>query len=170
MNYNVALLGMVEVISAITIGIFMLALTYKIMTWVGKRYYDISTFNQAYSIFTAAIILAVGIMVGGVLEPLMSSFRLLNKGSESFWITLRYLSTGGLYIGIAYATTVVIGLISTFLYSKLTPIDEFDEIRKNNVGVALIISAILITLTLMTRDGVMTFIEALVPYPELPPV
>ena len=64
----------------------------------------------------------------------------------------------------------MIGLISTFLYSKLTPIDEFEEIRKNNVGVSLIISSILITLTLLTKDGVILLIEAIIPYPELPPI
>lgn len=170
MNYNIALLGLVEIISAITIGIFILALTFKLMTWVGRRYYDIQEFNLAYSIFTAAIILCVGIMVGGILQPLISSFRLLNKDTETFLITLRYFGTGAIYIGIAYSATVVIGLISTFLYSKLTPIDEFAEMRKNNVGVALIISSILITLTIMAKDGVITIIEALIPYPQLPPL
>lgn len=170
MNYNIALLGLVEIISAITIGIFILALTFKIMTWVGRRYYDIHEFNLAYSIFTAAIILSVGIMVGGILQPLISSFRLLSKDPETLLITLRYFGTGAIYIAITYSATVLIGLISTFLYSKLTPIDEFDEMRKNNVGVALIISSILITLTLMAKDGVITIIEALIPYPELPPL
>ncbi len=169
MNYNIAILGLVEIISAITIGLIILSLTYKIMTWVGEKYYNISEYNQAYSIFTAAIILSVGIMVSGVLQPLLSSFRLLNKADDSFWITLKYLGTGAVYIGIAYFATIVIGLISTFLYSRLTPIDEFDEMRKNNIGVSLIISSILITMTILVKDGVMTIIEALVPYPELPP-
>lgn len=169
MNYNVAILGLVEIISAITIGVVILSLTYKVMSWVGDRYYNISEYNLAYSIFTASFILSVGIMVGGVLQPLVSSFRLLNKAGDSFWITLKYLGTGMLYIGIAYSATILIGLISTFLYSRLTPIDEFDEMRKNNIGVSLIISTILITMTILVKDGVMTIIEALVPYPQLPP-
>ena len=140
------------------------------MTWVGVKYYDIKEYNLAYSIFTAAIILAVGIMLSGVLQPLVSSFRLLNKSDDSFLIALKYLGTGASYIGIAYLSTVAIGLLSTFLYSRLTPIDEFEEIRKNNVGVALIISTILIVMTLLVKDGVMTIIEALVPYPQLPPI
>lgn len=169
MNYNVAILGLIEIVSAITIGVFILSLTYKIMKWVGVKYYDIRDYNLAYSVFTSSIVLAVGIMVSGIIQPLISSFRLLNKGSDSIMLTLTYLGTGAVYIAIAYGATILIGLISTFLYSKLTPIDEFKEIRENNLGVALIVSSILITLTVFSRDGVIMLIEALVPYPNMPP-
>jgi len=170
MNPNIALLAVIEIISAITIGIFILALTYKIVQWVGRKYYKIQDYNLSYSIFVSAIILSVGIMISGIIQPLISSFRLLNQGSNSFMLVFEYLLTGAIYIAIAYTSTILIGLISTFLYSKVTPIDEFEEIRKNNVGVSLIISSILITLTLLTKDGVMLLIEAIIPYPELPPI
>jgi uncharacterized membrane protein YjfL (UPF0719 family) len=170
MNSNIAILGLIEIFSAITIGIFILALTYKIMQWVGRKYYRIQQFNLSYSIFTSAIIISVGIMISGIVQPLISSFRLLNKQTDSFTLAFKYLGTGAVYITIAYTATILIGLISTFLYSKLTPIDEFEEIRENNIGVALIISSILITLTLLTKDGVILLIEAIVPYPQLPPL
>ncbi|MFT6867944.1 MAG: uncharacterized membrane protein YjfL (UPF0719 family) [Cyclobacteriaceae bacterium] len=169
MNYNIALLALIEIFSAITIGIFILALTYKIVQFVGSKYYGIHQFNLAYSIFTASIIISVGLMVSGVVQPLISSFRLLNQGSDTFTLVYKFIGTGFMYITIAYVAAVLIGLISTFLYSKITPIDEFEEIRNNNVGVAIIVSAILITLTLLTKSGVMLLIEAIVPYPQLPP-
>lgn len=170
MDANIAILGLIEIVSAITIGVFILALTYKIVQWVGRKYYRIQSFNLAYSIFMSAIILSVGIMISGIVEPLISSFRLLNKQSDSFMLAFKYIGTGAIYIAIAYGATIAIGLLSTFLYSKLTPIDEFEEIRENNVGVALIISSILITLTLLTKSGVVLLIEAIIPYPQLPPV
>lgn len=170
MNPNIALLALIEIISAVTIGIFILALTYKIVQWVGQRYYKIKEYNLAYSIFVSAIILSVGIMLSGIVQPLISSFRILNQRNESFALAVEYIGIGAIYIAIAYTATVLIGLLSTFLYAKITPIDEFEEIRKNNIGVALIVSSILITLTLLTKEGVMLLIEALVPYPELPPL
>lgn len=170
MNSNIALLAIIEIISAITIGIFILALTYKIVQWVGRKYYKIQDYNLSYSIFVSAIILSVGIMISGIVQPLISSFRLLNQQASSFSLAFEYIATGAIYIAIAYTATILIGLISTFLYSKLTPINEFEEIRKNNVGVSLIISSILITLTLLTKSGVMLLIEAIIPYPELPPL
>lgn len=169
MNYNVVLISLIEIFSAISIGIFILSLTYKLVQWVGRRYYGIEEYNLAYSLFAAAIILSVGIMVEGIIDPLISSFRLMNTTDGSLLFSLKYFGIGALYIGIAYTVAVAIGLISTFLYAKLTPIDEFEEIKNNNVGVAVIISSIIITLTIFSKDGVKLLIEALVPYPELPP-
>ncbi len=169
MNTKLIIISLIEIFSAITIGIFILSLTYKLVQWVGRKYYGIQEYNLAYSIFAGAIILSVGIMVEGIIDPLISSFRLMNKSGNSLIFSLRYFGVGTIYIGIAYTVSVTIGLISTFLYSKLTPIDEFEEIKNDNIGVALIISSIIITLTIFSKDGVKLLIESLVPYPELPP-
>ena len=169
MDYNLTLLALVEIISAVTIGIFILVITFKIMQWVGKKYYDIHDFNLSYSIFSASVILSVGIMISGIIQPLISSFRLLLGQDGNTWLMLKYIGIGGIYIGIAYSAAVIIGLLSTYIYSKLTPINEFKEIKNNNVGVALIISSILITLILLSKDGVILLIESLVPYPDIPP-
>ncbi len=168
MNRDIALLGIIQIFSAITIGIFLLALTFKIVQWVGKRYYGIERYNLAYSIFTSAIMISVGLMASSVLQPLVSSFRLLEKSNDNFELALRYFGTGAVYIAIAYSVTILIGLISTFLYSKLTVIDEFKEIKENNVGVALIIGAIIITLSLLSNSGVELLIESVIPYPPTP--
>lgn len=165
MNPDIALLGLIEIFSAISIGIFLLALTYKIVQWVGRKYYGVEEYNLAYSIFTAAIIISVGLMTSSVLQPLVSSFRLLEKTSGNFELALRFFGTGAIYIAIAYAVAILIGLISTYLYSKLTVINEFEEIRNNNVGVALIIGAIIITLSLLSSSGVELLIESIIPYP-----
>lgn len=170
MNFNVAILGLVEIISAITIGVFILSLTYKILQYVGRKFYDIQEENLAYSIFTAAIIFSTGYMVSGVLQPLSSSFRLLDpETSGTFMLTLKFILQGATYIAIAYVAAMAIGLLSAILYSKLTPIDEFEEMKKNNLGVAIIVSSIVITLTLLTKSGVELLIESIIPYPTLPP-
>jgi len=84
-------------------------------------------------------------------------------------LVFKYIGQGLIYISIAYTAAILIGLISTALYAKLTPIDEFKEIKNNNLGVALIVSSIIITLTLMSKDGVALLIESIIPYPNLPP-
>lgn len=167
MNLDIALLGLIEIASAISIGVFILALTYKIVQYAGLRFYGIKEYNLAYSIFTAAIIISVGIMVSSVLQPLVSSFRLMSGEGISFMLFLRFFGTGGIYISIAYAVAIFIGLLSTYLYSKLTVINEFEEIRNNNVGVALIIGSIIITLSLLSQSGVELLIESIIPYPEV---
>jgi uncharacterized membrane protein YjfL (UPF0719 family) len=170
MNTKIALLGIIEIVSAVTIGVMILFITYKLVTWFGNKYYHIGERTTAFSIFIASILFSVGYMVNGVIQPLISSFRLLNTDENLFLVTLKYLGTGAIYITIAFTCALLIGLLSTYFYSRLTPIDEWKEIRENNTGIALIISAIVITLTLMTKSGVILIIESLIPYPELPPI
>ncbi len=169
MTYNIAILGLIEIVSAITIGVFILSLTYKILQFAGRKYYGIHEENLAYSIFTASIMFSTGYMVSGVLQPLSSAFRLLDPESGLLALTFKFIYQGAIYISIAYVAAVVIGLLSAFLYAKLTPIDEFKEIKENNIGVAIIIGSIVITLTLLTRSGVELLIESIIPYPSLPP-
>ncbi len=169
MNFRIALLGLIEILSAVSIGIFILALTYWIVKWVGRKYYGIKSGNLAYSVYIAAIMFSVGLMISEVIQPLISSFRLMSSSHNSFSLVFRYIGQGGIYIAIAYSFSLLIGLLSTALYSRLTPIEEFVELRNNNVGVALIVSSILITLTLLSKDGVAMIIESIIPYPELPP-
>jgi uncharacterized membrane protein YjfL (UPF0719 family) len=170
MNYNIALLGLIEILSAISIGAMILSITYKLVSWVGSRYYGISSHNLAFSIFLASMLFAVGYMVSGVIAPLLSSFRLLSSHETAWLTTFRFIGIGAIYITIAFAAAILIGLLSTALYAKLTPIKEWEEIRNNNTGVAIIIGVIVITLTLMTKGGVILIIESLIPYPELPPI
>lgn len=170
MNYSVALLGLVEIVSAVSMGVFILALTYKLVVYFGKRFHGITEFNLAYSIFTAAIILSVGMMISGVIQPLLSLFRLLKPDADGFMLAFEYIARGSLFIAIAYAAAITIGLISTYLYDKLTPINEFEEIKNNNVGVAIVLGTIIITLTLLSRGGVELLIEAIIPYPDRPPM
>jgi len=112
---------------------------------------------------------SVGFMVSEVLQPLLSSFRLMSFDFSSYQLALKYIGLGALYIGIAFSASVIISLLSTYLYAQLTTIDEFEEIRANNVGVALVVSSIIITLTLLTKSGIGLILESIIPYPPLPP-
>ena len=84
-------------------------------------------------------------------------------------ILFSFITSGGKYIAIAYILSILIIIIGVTIYANLTPIDEFKEIKNNNIGVAIIVVTIIITLTLMSKDGVILFIESIFPYPELAP-
>lgn len=170
MNSNVFFLGIIEILSAVSMGLVILSTTYKILKWYGKKKFNIGHNNLAYSIFIASVLFGMGLMVSGTIEPIVSSFRLLSNSEEStFGLLISFLFRGGLYILIAYSAGLIISLTGIMIYSKLTPIDEFVEMKNNNIGVALISSAIIITLILLTKDGVALVIESLIPYPQLPP-
>lgn len=170
MNNKIAFLGLIEILSALSIGLIILSLTYTVLKKYGKTKLDIGHNNQAYSIFIASVLFSVGYMVSGVIQPILSSFRLLsNSVTNTTQLITKFLGFGAIYIAIAYIAGLIISLSCINIYSALTPIDEFKEIKNNNVGVALISAAIMITLIMMSRDGVVMIIESMIPYPTMPP-
>lgn len=170
MNTNVFLLGILEILSAFSIGLLILSTTYKLLKWYGHKRFNIGHNNQAYSILIASVLFGMGYMVSGTIEPIISTFRLLsNTTSSSTELLSSLIFQGAMFIVIAYGAGLVISISGVVIYSWLTPIDEFSEIKNNNVGVAVICSAIIVTLILMSRDGVVLINESFIPYPELPP-
>ncbi|MEQ9592700.1 MAG: DUF350 domain-containing protein [Cyclobacteriaceae bacterium] len=166
MNIKLSLLAIVEILSGLSIGIFIMVLTYEILKWVGKKRYDIHQNNAAYSIFIASVLFSVGYMVSGVIQPLLSLFRLMAVEDKSTAALLfSFLGYGAAYIASAYTAGVVVSLLGITIYASLTPIDEFKELKNDNLGVALVVGAIIIVLTLLTRDGVNLLMESQVPYP-----
>lgn len=167
MNSKTALLAAIEILSAISIGVFILALTYQLVKYIGKRRYDIQPGNLAYSIFTACVLFSIGYMVSSVIQPLISLFRLLAANEDdSLSLGLSFIGNGAVFIAMAFVAGVVIVFMSVMIYTAITPLDEFAELRNNNIGVALIVGTIIITLALLTRDGVSLLIESFIPYPE----
>ena len=70
MNEKIALLGFVEIISALSSGMFILFLTYKIVKIYGKKKLNIDHNNTAYNIMIAGVLFSVGYVVSGVIQPI----------------------------------------------------------------------------------------------------
>ncbi|HMJ71510.1 MAG TPA: DUF350 domain-containing protein [Cyclobacteriaceae bacterium] len=167
MNSKITLLAIIEILSAISIGVFILALTYRLLKYIGRKRFGIEAGNLATSIFVASVLFSIGYMVSGVIDPLTSLFRLLAaKDAGTFSLALSFIGTGAFYIALAFVSGVLIVFLSVILYTSITPLDEFAEIRNNNIGVALIVGTITITLSLLTHDGVSLLVESFIPYPD----
>lgn len=167
MNSKITLLAIIEILSAISIGVFILALTYQMLKYIGKKRFGIDGSNLATSIFVSAVLFSVGYMVSSVVDPLTSLFRLLAAKNDSVMsLALSFIGNGAFYIAIAFVAGIIVCLLSVILYTSITPLDEFAELKNNNVGVALIVGTITITLALLTHDGVALLIESFIPYPE----
>src|SRR3982750_3012708 len=113
MNSKVALLAIIEIFSSISIGVFILALTYQLLKYIGRKKFDIQTGNLATSIFVASVLFSVGIMVSGVIDPLTSLFRLLAaKDNNATSLAVTFIGTGALYIAVAFVAGVIVVFLS----------------------------------------------------------
>ena len=167
MNSKLTILAIIEIISALSMGIVILAATFQFLKYWGKKKYEIHHNNQAYGIFMASVLFAVGLTMSSVIQPLLSLFRIFaSQDMGNAELVLKFIGYGALYIALAYIFAVIICATGVSIYTFLTPIDEFAELKNNNIAVALIVGSIIITLSLLTNNGVDLLIESFIPYPQ----
>lgn len=170
MNSKLTLLAIIEILSALSLGIAILAATYLLLKYIGKRRYDINQNNQAFGIFTASVLFSVGYMVSGVIQPLLSLFRILStRDGSTFGLMISFIGYGAAYILGSFIVALLICLLGAIIYNYITPIDEIVELKNNNLAVALVLGSIIITLSLMAHDGVELLLESFIPYPKMYP-
>ena len=49
-------------------------------------------------------------------------------------------------------------------------INEFEEIKKDNVSISIITAVIVIVMTLLVKDSIYLVLESFIPYPEVPDI
>ena len=159
-------LALFEVVVSLITGVVILYMTYKFV----KRVFGLTpdALNTAFGIVVGAILFSVGLIVSSVIPPLLSTLRML---PGDFFVLLAKLS---MYLVIFFVISTVIAYatnaIGIWLFTRLTRIDELEELRRNNVATALVTAAIVIVLALFVKDGVVLLLESIVPYPEMPSV
>lgn len=169
MNSKLTLLAIIEILSALSLGVVIMAATYLLLKYLGKKRYDINHTNQAFGIFMASVLFSVGYLVSGVIQPLLSLFRILSVKESISNLMLSFIGYGAVYILTAFIVALLVCLLGMLIYNYITPIDEIQELKNNNIAVALVVGSIIVTLSLMTRGGVELLIESFIPYPQMYP-
>jgi uncharacterized membrane protein YjfL (UPF0719 family) len=153
------------------LGMAILYLTYQVVRKVLAKRYQITEHNTSFSIFLSAILFSVGYIVSSVIEPLLSTFRMLTGNiSEISTLILEFSKYLLFFFSISTLIALIINAIGVTLFTRLTHINEFEEIKKNNVSVAITTAAIIIVMTLFAKDGVVFLLESIVPYPSMPTI
>lgn len=70
------------------------------------------------------------------------------------YILQQYLITFGWAITGAISMAIALGLLVK-IFSKITPINEWEEIKKGNIGVAIIMAAVIIGTALVVGFTIM---------------
>jgi len=169
---NEILIAVIELGLALFIGIGTLFLTKYIFTKIyeKKTGEDFPYKNMAFMIFLSGSIFGVAWLVYGITEPLDTTLVLLMSSSASTGqIIIEYSKFLGLFLLFGYTLGFGINYITFLLFSALTKkVNEFDEIKKGNVGVAMMVSVVIIVISLFCQAPFIYFLESLMPFPEVP--
>ncbi len=153
LNLISAGIGLIQLVIAIILAVVALYIGFSVLGKITKgidEQKEIAKGNAAVGILVASVFIAIGIVV-------QSGVAGVSKGL-SMAITLDFLplivSVIQLILGIILA---IVGIyIALNVLDKLTKgIEEFEELKKGNVAVALEMAGVIITVAIIIQSGVL---------------
>ncbi|MAP53678.1 DUF350 domain-containing protein [Altibacter sp.] len=167
MNTQLFTLALLEILLSIIITVMIVFISYKLLKRLFFTQEELAGSNLSFTVFTSGIVLSIGIILSEILPSITNVIRLSLNHVETI-DTLTVVKYSGIYLFIGFVMAVFINLTVFFLFSILTKgVNEFKEIQKNNLSVAIMVVAILISITLIVKDSIALLISALIPYPEV---
>ncbi|MFT4601766.1 MAG: uncharacterized membrane protein YjfL (UPF0719 family) [Arenicella sp.] len=169
---NEILIAVLELGLALFIGIGTLFLTKFIFTKIyeKKTGEDFPYKNLAFMIFLSGSIFGVAWLIYGITAPLDTTLVMLMSSDASGWqILIEFSKYMGLFLFFGYILGFGLNYLTFLLFSTLTKkVNEFDEIKEGNVGVAIMISVVIIVMSLFCQAPFIDFLESMMPFPEIP--
>jgi len=160
-----AIVGLVQLSIAVIFSVIALYIGFKILAKITKNIdqeKELAKGNPAVGIIVAAVFVAIGLVVQSGVSGLSVG---INKAAS-----VGFLSVDGLlFIGAAFAQLIlgiVLAIAAIYLainiLDKLTGrVDEFDEIKKGNVAVAVEMAGVIIAVAVVIQSGVIGITAAL---------
>ena len=165
MNHSLIILALFEIIFSIIVTVGIIYVSYRILQRLFFKSNDLSGNHLAFTIFTSGVILNIGLILSEILPSITQVVRLATtQGDTPDYQTILLYS--GLYLLIGFVVSVIINSSVFILFSILTQgVDEYVEIQKNNIAVAIIVAVTLVSITLIVKDSIAVLVSALLPYP-----
>ncbi len=167
MNQQLFILSLIEIFISIFFTVFVTFISYKTLKVIFFKGLDLRGDNIAFTVFTSGIVISIGLILGSILPSITNIVRLSATQNEALDITM-IVGYSSLYLLIGFVFAIVINSAVFILFSILTKgVNEFQEIKNNNISVAILVVSILISITLVAKDSIALLISSLIPYPSV---
>lgn len=163
--------GLVELVLSFALAILVTWASFRVFGWMTRHLDEMAELkrnNAAAGILFASMLLAAALVVREALFPTISSLRTALFQGFSAPALAKVVGLGLLYIGATVAGAVWGVAVAARLFLRMTrSIDELEEIRNNNLAVAMALGAVIVTMGLFMAHGLQSLLSALVPYPAV---
>jgi uncharacterized membrane protein YjfL (UPF0719 family) len=165
--------GLFSLTLALVMGIMAIYLGFNAFKRINHSIdeeFELRNNNIAVALVSGSFIISLGILMKSVIDPITQTVFNLVYQYQQLGIGLGdVFSTLGIVL-LQFSVALILSLatltLGTRLYMKLNrQTDEITEIANNNIAVAIVVSAITITLSIMLSGGMETFLNAVVPAP-----
>jgi hypothetical protein len=162
--------SLIQLFASLLIGLTVVYMTLSILQKRLMKKNDISFDNTSFAIFSAAILFCVGYLISGATQPFLSTIKVIQQ-SEGTNYLLECFKYAGLFLFISGLLSLALVLCSTFIFKVVSNgIKGIEELKNNNIAVAIISASIIIALALIVRENAIALMESFIPYPTSPVV
>ncbi len=163
-----AIVGIIQLIIAIILAVAALYISFNVLGKITKgidEEKEIANGNTAVGIIVASVFIAIGVVVQsgvtGISDGLKIAVPLIAQGDLISAILPIFMSIVQLILGILLAIGAI--YLALNVLDKLTKgIEEFEELKKGNVAVALEMAGVIITVAIIIQSGVAGITRALI--------
>ena len=161
-----AVIGLIQLIIAIIFSVVALYIGFSMMSKITKNIdeeKELAKGNVAVGIIVAAVFVAIALVVQSGVSGL--SVGIGKAASVGFFSVDGLLAIGAAFVQLILGIILAIAAIylSLNILNKLTKsVDEFEEIKKGNVAVALMMGGVIIAVAVIIQSGVLGITAALV--------
>ncbi len=159
-------IGLLQLVIAIFVAVLALYIGFYVLGWITKgidEEKELIKGNAAVGILVASVFIAIGFVV-------QSGVTGISKGLSKAW-NVGFMSEEGILAIVLSILQLILGIvlaivaiyIALWILDKLTKgIDEFEELKKGNVAVALEMAGVIITVAIIVQSGVAGITSALI--------
>ena len=172
MNIQQILMGSIEFVLTIFISFVLIFFSYKLVLFFTHRFDEEAQLrkkNTSVGLVLGSILLGEVIIVKQAIYPVMAVVQLYVIGQEkSLPLFLRTLGLSFGYVVLTGVLAILSILFSFWLFNRLTPrIDQYVEIKENNIAVALFMALFIVGMCLLLSSGISGLVKSLIPFPEI---
>lgn len=158
--------GAIELLLSVLTGLFIFIISFKIFSLLTRDIDEIKELkknNIAVAILTAVFILGIMLLVKSAIEPSLDTLKsVLNHDKIKFTIILiAILRIIFIYTVSALLSFLVLWFSIRFFMILTKNIDEMKLIKNNNVSVALLIAALILSVTIVLNHPIKTILNSL---------
>ncbi|MCZ7384399.1 MAG: DUF350 domain-containing protein [Candidatus Methanoperedens sp.] len=163
-----AVVGIIQLVIAIILAVVALYIGFSVLGRITKgidEEKELAKGNTAVGVLVASVFFAIGIVVQSGVAGISSSIKAAQASAGGILSAGGMLSIGmgilQLILGIVLAIAAI--YLALNILDKLTKgIEEFEELKKGNVAVALEMAGVIITTAIIIQSGVQGITAALI--------
>jgi uncharacterized membrane protein YjfL (UPF0719 family) len=152
---------------AFLIGISALYAVYYTFNRYISRNMAITEANTSFATLQVGVLLSAALMISAIVGPGLNAIRFMNQSAFSYLNLIYSIGYVILFVVIGVLFTLLVIAGGIFIFFQLTHVNEWEELKRNNVATAMISAALIFGLALIMKDHVAGICEAMIPYPEI---